>query len=91
MKYLFTGGFLAHFSFMLSLIRQRFFQFLLFSVFSFIFLSQKIPFRKLREAAIKSYSAKYKFFQFDKLYKIMESRDIRQYPGHLSTWSQCFC
>ena len=59
-----------------------------FSVSTFfkIKIAVSIPFRKLTEAAIKRYSAKYIGFQFDKLCKTMHSfSNIRQYSGNLST------
>ena len=88
---------LAHFSFMLPLIRQCSFLFLLFFLFfSLFFLWSEIvlstPFWKVTKAVIKRHFAKYLYFQFDKLYKVMQSfSNIRQYPGNLSTLSQRCC
>ena len=59
-----------------------------FSVSTFfkIKIAVSIPFRKLTEAAIKRYPAKYIGFQFDKLCKTMHSfSNIRQYSGNFST------
>ena len=88
---------LAHFSFMLPLIRQCSFLFLLFFLFfSLFFLWSEIVlstrFWKVTKAVIKRHFAKYLYFQFDKLYKVMQSfSNIRQYPGNLSTLSQRCC
>ena len=67
-----------------------------FFLFYFLFFKAEIvlsiPFRKLTKAAIKTYFAKYICFQFDQLYKILQSsKNICQYPGKLLTLFQRYC